>query len=191
MTGCSVKSPDNTNAVTMRQGPVAASFRPDTHGTGTARVPANMQPLPNLQDQVDTALRMLAPCSQYLSLREYLNAASPTDFRKCISATGGGSKWLDHCGCPRVAAAQELGALAVRKTTADCRMVTTCRKLIKNEISARLVLGAEPPAGGAEAGPDVVDAAGDRLSMVVAQNYNHGDGKPAIAPLLLEVTFVA
>ena len=69
-----------------------------------------MQALLALQSQVDTQLTILAPYSQLLSWREYFNAASPTDFRKSMSAMGGDSTgWT-------VPAAQSLGALAVRKT---------------------------------------------------------------------------
>ena len=119
---------DNFDMLTIRQGPVARNLRPIVYWTGSSVQTAAMHARLTLQSQVDSALTMLAPYSQYLSLREYFAAASPTDFRKCISAMGAEDNgWT-------IPAAQALGALAVRKTTTDVKMVTIYRNLIKNEL---------------------------------------------------------
>ena len=72
-------------------------------------------------------------------------------------------------------------------------MVTIYRKLVKNELAARMVLGAQADPAGGGAGPDQTDGNGDRLwmnlaanplpqPMVAGQNYNPGGGRAIIAP---------
>ena len=90
---------DNHDLTSMRQGPVARNLRPIVYWTGNSLQTNAMHAMVTLQSQVDSALTMLSPYSQYLSLKEYFAAASPTDFRKCISAMGGRGQWLDNpCG---------------------------------------------------------------------------------------------
>ena len=148
---------DNHDLTTMRQGSVARNLRPIVYWTGSSLQTNAMHAMVTLQSQVDSAVTMLSPYSQYLSLKDYFAAASPTDFRKCISAMGAEDNgWT-------IPAAQALGALAVRKTTTDAKMVTIYRKLVKNELAARMVLGAQADPAGGGAGPDQTDGNGDRL----------------------------
>ncbi|CAE7559629.1 Mzb1 [Symbiodinium microadriaticum] len=155
---------DNHDLTTMRQGSVARNLRPIVYWTGSSLQTNAMHAMVTLQSQVDSAVTMLSPYSQYLSLKDYFAAASPTDFRKCISAMGAEDNgWT-------IPAAQALGALAVRKTTTDAKMVTIYRKLVKNELAARMVLGAQADPAGGGAGPDQTDGNGDRLWRDFAAN---------------------
>eukprot|EP00971_Amphidinium_carterae_P046522 916446-Amphidinium_carterae.1 len=143
-------------------------------------------PLP-LQDQVDRQVGVLPPYLSFLSLSEMMNAASPTDFRKNISAMGGESTGFT------TTATQTLGAVAVRTADTSVKMVSIYRKLLKNELAARLVLEAGANPAGGTTDPNGVDTAGLRwwrdlaavpvlLPFVAAQDYPVGGGRPYIAP---------
>lgn len=86
-------------------------------------------------EEQKVALSLMVPYSQFLDLREYFQAASPTDFRKSISAMGAETNGFT------VAAAQAIGALGVRKSDTSVAMVSVHRKLIKNEWCASFFSG--------------------------------------------------
>ena len=114
-----------------------------------------LQP-PSLAEQLPTELDVLEPYRQFLKLADYMQASSPTDFRKNISAMGAAESGFT------VEAAQALGALAVRKSDTDAKMVTAYRKSIRNELACRLVVDAAPDPLGGGFGTDSTDGAGVR-----------------------------
>ena len=92
---------------------------------------------PELVEEVEVSMSVINPYAQFLTLSEYMVAATPTDFSKLISAMG-----ADGSGFT-VAAAQAVGALGVRYGETSVAMVSVYRKLIRNELAARTVIECE------------------------------------------------
>ncbi len=177
---------DKATRESMRLGPRAAENPSLTFWIGTSLDTAGMVEVPVLQDQVPIVVPILPPYEQFLDLQSYFNSASPTDFRKDISAMRGDRSGfgIQYPGRPGH------WSICSAKTDQQVKTVTIYRKMLKNELVARLVLGAGgAPTGAPGNGADVVNVAGarywlDRVAnpmqqpFVAGQDYPCGGGRP-------------